>query len=61
MAERYALSPLLLHVPDTDVLQQLCRDHDTEEGVNSNRYERLEGPLETLKDFVDLLRSEEFI
>jgi hypothetical protein len=61
MAERQTLSPLLLCVPDYYVLQQLCRDHETEEGVNYNRYERLDNPLETLKDFVDLLRSADAI
>jgi hypothetical protein len=58
MAERPSL---LLRVPDTAALQQLCRDHDTEEGVNCSRYEKLDNPLKTLKDFVDLLRSEDFI
>jgi hypothetical protein len=61
MADRQTLSPLLLGVPDTAVLQQLCRDHETEEGVNYNRYERLEGPVETLKDFVEFLTREEVI
>jgi hypothetical protein len=64
MAERHALSPLLLlRVPEGDNgLQQLCRDHEIEEGVKFNRYdERLDGPLETLNDFLDLLKSKEFI
>jgi hypothetical protein len=62
MAERQALSPLLLlRLPDNDALRQMCRDHETAEGVNLNRYERLDGPLKTLKDFVDLLTSEESI
>jgi hypothetical protein len=62
MAEQQALSSLLLRIPRYAVLQQLCLDHETEEGVtNYSRYERLDGPLETMKDFVDLLRSENII
>jgi hypothetical protein len=34
MAERDTLSPLTLHVQGDDGLQQLCRDHATEEGVS---------------------------
>jgi hypothetical protein len=51
MAERQAISPLLLWSPE------LCRDHDTEEGVNYSRYEIFDGPL----NVADLLRSDKVI